>query len=106
MVVKDIPLLVTGIAFFIIGCGLLIYWAKKDGVFKFLKTTHYIALALFLLAGVFTWGGLVSGSAGSNNYTITSKQWGALVLSILISLLWWGRFVYSISPAIENEEDS
>jgi hypothetical protein len=105
MVVRDIPLLVVGMALFVTGTGLLIYWAYRDGVFNFLKATHYIALVMFILAGVLTWYGLVAGSAGSNNFTITGKQWGALVLSVLISALWWGRFVYSISPAIEAEEE-
>ncbi len=104
MTVNDVPLLITSLAFFIIGVGLLIYWAVKGNHFSFLRMNHYYALAVFLVAGVLTWFGLVL-PINPEKLEITNKQWVALGFSIGISILWWARYVYSLSPATELVEE-
>ena len=97
MTVSDIPLLIISSILFILGLGLLFYWAYKDGFFKFLRTRHYYSLVLFTIAGILTWGGLIL-PVNINGEKINSKQWTALGFSVAISVLFWLRYVYSISP--------
>ena len=104
MVVKDIPLLVTSIAFLSIGTGLIIYWARKGGYLNFLRNNHYYALIFFVLAGVLTWLGLIF-PVNPDKFEVTDKQWVAFGFSIVISFLWWGRYIYSISPNTELVEE-
>lgn len=100
-----IPLLITSVVLSVIGIALLIYWAHTEGVFKFLRTRHYWSLILFVVAGVATWGGLVL-PVNLNGEKVSNKQWAALGFSLAISILWWLRYVYSISPdTILSEDD-
>lgn len=103
MTVQDIPLLITAVLLSLIGLSLLVYWAYKDGFFRFLRTRHYWALVLFVLAGILTWGGLIL-PVNIEGEKVSSKQWVALGFSICISGLWWLRYVYSISPNTELVE--
>ncbi len=106
MVVRDVPLLITSVVFIVIGFGLVIWWAKRASYFKFLRPAHYYALALFLVAGILTWVGLIF-PVNPDKFEVSGKQWIALAFSILISIFWWGRYVFSISPNTElvEEED-
>lgn len=104
MVVTDIPILVTSVALLITGTGLLIYWAKKAGFFSFLRNAHYYSLIVFVIAGIFTWLGLVL-PINPERFEVTGKQWAALGFSLVISVLWWARYSYSISPNTELVED-
>ena len=106
MTINDIPLLITSCVFFIIGIGLLVYWAKLGGYFSFLRNSHYYALALFLVAGILTWLGMVY-VVNPDKLEVSPKQWMALGFSIGISVLWWARYIFSISPnteLVESEE--
>lgn len=105
MTVTDIPLLIISAVLSVVGLGLLIYWAKKDGFFKFLRTRHYWSLVLFVAAGILTWGGLIL-PVNIEGQSVNSKQWVALGFSICISGLWWLRYVYSISPNTELVEET
>jgi len=105
MSVNDIPLLITSLLFFIIGTALLLYWAKRGGYFYFLTNAHYYSLGFLLVAGVFTWLGMVF-PVNPDRLTISKQQWAALGFSVGISLLWWLRYVFSIAPATELEEST
>jgi hypothetical protein len=104
MAVNDIPLLITGVALLVFGTGLMIYWAKKGGYFNFLRINHYYALIFFVIAGIMTWFGLVF-PINPEKFEVNNKQWVALGFSIIISFLWWGRYIYSISPNTELVEE-
>lgn len=104
MTVNDIPILVTGVALIVTGIGLMVYWAVKGGYFNFLRKNHYYALIFFVVAGILTWLGLVF-PVNPEKFEVTNKQWVALGFSIFISVLWWARYVYSISPNTELIEE-
>ena len=104
MAIVDVPLLITSIAFLLVGIGLLSYWIFKSGYFKFLRTNHYYALLFFVLAGILTWLGLIF-PINPDKFEVTGKQWVALGFSIGISVLWWLRYSFSISPNTELVED-
>lgn len=105
MAVNDIPLLVTSIAFSLVGLGLLSYWLSKSGYFSFLRRNHYYALVFFVLAGILTWLGLIL-PVNPVKFEVTTKQWVALGFSIAISVLWWLRYSFSISPNTELVEET
>ena len=104
MAVNNISLLITSVSFLVVGTGLMIYWAKKAGYFDFLRNAHYYSLVLLILAGVFTWLGMIF-PVNPERFEVTGKQWAALGFSFAISILWWARYSYSISPNTELVEE-
>lgn len=106
MTIKEIPILITGATFTLIGCALIGWWSAKSGYFNFMRSFHYYALIFFILAGIATWLALIL-PVNPERFEVTNKQYVALGMSILISILWWLRYVLSISPATEvlEEED-
>lgn len=102
--VKEIPLLITAITFLLIGCILIAWWSTRSGYFSFMRPFHYYALIFFILAGIATWLALVF-PVNPDRFEVTNKQYVALGMSVLISVLWWLRYVLSISPATETLEE-
>lgn len=103
MPLTDVPLFATAVVFLLVGIGLLSYWIAKVGYFNFFRPNHYYALIFFVLAGILTWLGLVF-PVNPEKFEVTNKQWVALGFSIAISVLWWLRYSFSISPDTILEE--
>lgn len=104
MTVNDIPLLITSVLLTVVGIGLLLYWVKKNGHLDFLRKSHYYSLIFLLIAGICTWIGMVF-PVNPEKFVVTKSQWAALGFSIGISVLWWGRYIFSISPDTEKVEE-
>ena len=86
--------------------GVLIYLGKKNGLVQFLKPAHFWSLLLLIIAGILTWAAMVWIVNLDLNYkTINSKQYISLATSLLISVLWWARYVYTVSEVVEDEKN-
>ena len=104
MSIKDIPLLITSISFIVVGCALAAWWSSRSGYFNFVRVFHYYALVFFVIAGIATWLALIF-PVNPDRFEVTNKQYVALGMSIVISILWWLRYILSISPATEVLEE-
>ena len=105
--VNETPLLITAVTFLVIGCAIITWWSVRSGYFSFVTKFHYYALIFFILAGVATWLALIF-PVNPDEFNITNKQYVALGMSLLISILYWVRYILSISPAsvkLEDEEN-
>lgn len=86
--------------------GVLIYLGKKNGLVKFLKPVHFWSLLLLVVAGILTWAAMVwVVNLDTSLKGVSSKQYVSLATSLLISVLWWGRYVYTVSDVVEDEEN-
>jgi uncharacterized membrane protein YbhN (UPF0104 family) len=97
--------IICGIVIFA-AVGVLIYLGKKNGLVQFLEPAHFWSLLLLVIAGVLTWAAMVwIVNLDLSPKTINSKQYVSLVTSLLISVLWWGRYVYTVSDVVKEAED-
>ena len=91
----DIIILSFSIAAFLGGLGGLVYLGYKNEFIDFLKLRHWISLFLLILAGIVTWVAMVW--IVNPDFKVTNRQWISLGFSVGISLLWWARYVYTVS---------
>jgi len=104
MAINEIQLLITAITFLVIGCAIITWWSVKSGYFSFVTKFHYYSLVFFLLAGVATWLALIF-PVNPNQFDISNKQYVALGMSIIIGVLYWVRYILSISLATQKLEE-
>lgn len=97
--------IICGIVIFA-AIGVLIYLGKKNGLVQFLEPAHFWSLLLLVIAGVLTWAAMVwIVNLDLSPKTINTKQYISLATSLLISVLWWGRYVYTVSDVVKEAED-
>lgn len=101
---KDIYIVSASAAFVILGIGLTIWMGYRNGYLAFLGLAHWVSLALLILAGIFTWVAMVW-MIHPSEFKVNNKQWVSLGFSIFISILWWGRYAYTVSDAAEEAEE-
>lgn len=94
-----IGLSVGGFSFGLIG---LIYFGWNKGYFSFLKYAHYVSCFFLILSGVLTWAAMVW-MLNPGAFKVEKKQWVSLIVSIVISILWWARYAYTVA---DNQGDS
>ena len=91
-----------GVTIFI-SIGVLIYLGKKNGLVEFLEPAHFWSLLLLIMAGLLTWAAMVwIVNLDLSTNTITSRQYVSLGTSLMISVLWWGRYVYTVSGVVNG----
>lgn len=91
----------TGVVFGLIG---LIYFGWNKGYFSFLKYAHFASLVFLLISGVLTWASMVW-MIHPSTFKIEKKQWVSLGVSIIISILWWARYAYTVSDSAEESDN-
>ena len=105
---KDIYVVSVSLALILVGFGLIIWMGVRNDYLAFLKLAHWVSLFLLVLAGIFTWVAMVW-MIHPSKFRVESKQWVSLGFSILIAILWWGRYAYTVADTAEeaeNEESS
>lgn len=98
----DIIILSISIVGILAGMGGIVYIGYKNNYLNFLGISHWVSLLLLILAGIFTWIGMVW--MVNPNFKVTSKQWISLGFSLGISILWWARYAYT--TANDEEDDA
>ena len=89
----------------LLAIGILIYLGKKNGLVEFLEPAHFWSLLLLIIAGILTWAAMVwIVNLDLSAKTINSKQYVSLATSLMISVLWWGRYVYTVSDVVTDEK--
>ena len=101
---KDLYIVSASVAFIIIGFAFIIWMGAKNSYLSFLGTAHWVSLVLLILAGVFTWVAMVW-MIHPSKFRVESKQWVSLGFSIFISILWWGRYAYTVADTAKEAED-
>ena len=81
---------------YIVGTYFAIKLLIKGGLTDFLKPAHYYSLVILLVAGVFSWIAMVW-MLNPNEFKVNSKQKISLGASIIISVLMWGRYAFTIA---------
>lgn len=92
---------VTGVIFGLIG---LSYFGWTKGYFSFLKYAHFVSLVFLLISGILTWAAMVW-MIHPSGFKIEKKQWVSLGVSIVISVLWWARYAYTVSDSASESDD-
>ena len=94
---QDIVILIISCILIVVGISLIIRLGYKNGMLDFLGPNQWWALFLILVAGITTWLGMTLVVSTGDKLKITNKQWVALGFSLVISILWWARYVYIVS---------
>ena len=68
----------------------------NNGLTDFLQSAHYYSLAILLVAGVLSWIAMVW-MLNPNEFKVNNKQRISLGVSIVISILMWGRYAFTIA---------
>jgi len=102
---KELYLAISCVVIILLNMGVLIYLGKKSGLISFIKPAHYWSLLLLIVSGVTTaiamfW--IVS----PDKFQINSNQWISFFISIFISILYWGRYVFAVSGVTEKSEST
>lgn len=93
---NDLILIGVSTGGFITGLVGMIYFGWSKGYFKFLKYAHYVSCGFLVIAGILTWAAMVW-MINPAEFKVEKKQWVSLVVSILISILYWARYAYTIT---------
>ena len=79
------------------------YYAIKvlsnNGLTDFLRPAHYYALIILIFSGIISWFATVW-MLNPNEFKVNNKQKLSLVASIIISILLWARYAFTISENI------
>lgn len=98
---NDLILIGVSTGGFMLGLAGMFYFGWTKGYFKFLKYAHYVSCLFLVVSGVLTWAAMVW-MINPKEFKVEKKQWVSLVVSILISILYWARYAYTIA---DNEGD-
>lgn len=79
-----------------VGTGFLIKLLVNNGLTDFLQAAHYYSLAILLVSGVLGWVAMVW-MLNPNDFKINSKQQISLGVSIVISVLMWARYAFTVA---------
>ena len=97
-------LILIGVFIVAMGVSLALYFSYKNNYFKFVNRYHWTGLALFLFAGMFT--SLAMIFMVNSDFNVKKRQWLAFGFSLVISILFWFRFLFSIESSAPEEEIS
>ena len=99
--------IILGLSIFGIIAGFAgsIFIGYRNNYIKFLGTAHWISLILLILAGIATWVAMVW-MVHPSEFKVTKKQYVSLAASILISILWWARYAYTVADTAEEAEEA
>ncbi len=101
---KDVYVVSASVAFILTGFALIIWMGARNNYLAFLGLAHWVSLALLVIAGILTWISMVW-MIHPSKFRVESKQWVSLGFSILIAILWWGRYAYTVADAAEEAEE-
>lgn len=93
----NITLLAVSLTLIVVGIGLLIYVGYVSGFVGFMGVAHWAGLGILIVAGILTWVAMVWIVNEKNEFKPNADQYVSLGLSIGISILWWGRYVYTVA---------
>lgn len=93
MKILDLSLCVL---FYSIGTFFAFRIINENGLTAFLKPAHYYSLGLLLVAGVLSWISMVW-MLNPNDFKINDKQKISLGISIVISVLMWARYAFTVA---------
>jgi hypothetical protein len=99
----DIYILISSIILIVVGTILVIWLGTRNGYLSFLGYAHWVSLVLLILAGIFTWISMVW-MIHPSKFKVNNRQWVALGFSIFISILWWGRYAYTVAETAEEAD--
>lgn len=100
---NDLYLTIGSIAIIFINFGILIHLAYRNGYITFLKNTHWWSLFLMVISGIGVWLSMVLVvNESSDKFNVTDKQWISFGVTILISFLYWCRFVFTVGNVVEE----
>ena len=88
-------------ALIVAGIGVGIYVADKEGQLKFLKSAHYISLAIIIFAYIASWFAM-TWMTNPEKFEVRPKQWIAFAFTLLMAIFWWGRYVFTIADTAET----
>jgi len=94
---QNIILLIVSLSMITIGLGLLIYVGYASGFIGFMGVSHWVSLGILIVAGILTWIAMVWIVNEENQFKPNTDQFVSLGMSIFISILWWGRYVYTVA---------
>lgn len=94
---QNIILLIVSLSMITIGLGLLIYVGYVSGFIGFMGVSHWASLGILIIAGILTWIAMVWIVNEENQFKPNTDQFVSLGMSIFISILWWGRYVYTVA---------
>ena len=94
---QNIILLIVSLTMITVGLGLLIYVGYASGFIGFMGTPHWASLGILIIAGILTWIAMVWIVNEENQFKPNKDQFVSLGMSIFISILWWGRYVYTVA---------
>lgn len=86
---------------FTIGTAFAIKLMINNGFTDFLKPAHYYSLLILLIAGIISWIAMVW-MLNPNDFKVNTNQKISLGMSIVISILMWARYAFTIS---ENQTE-
>lgn len=81
---------------YLVGTFFLIKLLINNGLTDFLQSAHYYSLAILLVAGVLGWVAMVW-MLNPDEFKINSKQKISLGVSIIISVLMWARYAFTVA---------
>ena len=86
--------------FLFLGFFFLLALAKKNGYLEFLTPAHMYSLVIMIIAGILAWVSYVW-ILTPDGFKVNKKQRISLVFSILISVLLWARYSYTVDDSDE-----
>jgi len=101
----DTAVLYVSITAAILGASGVIYYGFKQGFFDFLSYAHYASLVLLIGAGLLTWAAMVW-MVSPDKFKVEKKQYISLGISVFISILWWGRYAYTVADNADDNNSS
>ena len=87
----------------LLGIGAGIYLAYTNGYINFIERIDLLSLGMMIIASILIWAGMIFMVNGSFQKP-DSRQWVAFVATVLIAILWWMRFLYSLSTRTSNSK--
>ena len=79
----------------------LVYLGYKNHYIDFIKLPHWASLFILITAGIMTWVAMVW--MVNPSFNVTNKQWLSFGFTIGISFLWWGRYLFAVGVADEDD---
>lgn len=68
----------------------------NNGLTDFLKPAHYYSLVILIFSGIISWFAMVW-MLNPNEFKVNNKQKLSLGASVIISILLWARYAFTIA---------
>lgn len=88
---------VSGVMIFV-GIAILANLSYQTGSLDFLRAAHWWSLVILLIAGILTWLAMVW-MLKPDKLEINKDQWISFGFTVVISILWWARYAYTVSQS-------